>query len=41
MVACLFLAWIVVVGEKPMKEYWASFFGPSMDSKKYAFLWYV
>jgi hypothetical protein len=38
MVACPFLICMVVDGEKPMNEYWASFFGPSMDSKIYAFL---
>jgi len=27
----------VVLGAKPMKEYCASFSGPSMDSKRYAF----
>ena len=26
--------WMVVLGSKPMKEYWASFSGPSMDSKR-------
>jgi len=38
MVACPFLAWIIVVGEKPMNEYWASFLWFAIDSRKYAFL---
>ena len=38
MVVCPFFVCMVVVGEKPINEYWDSFFGPSMDSKKYAFL---
>jgi hypothetical protein len=37
-VACPFLTCIVIDGEKPMNEYWANFFGPSMDSKMYVFL---
>jgi hypothetical protein len=32
--AFLFLAWMVIFGSKPMNEYCASFFGPSMDSKR-------
>lgn len=28
---------MVVFGSNPMNEYWASFSGPSMDSKRYAF----
>jgi hypothetical protein len=33
-VVCWFLDWMVFVGETPMKEYCASFFGPSIDSRK-------
>jgi hypothetical protein len=29
-----FVIWMVVFGSKPMNEYWASFFGPSMDSNR-------
>jgi hypothetical protein len=36
MVACPFFAWIVNVGLKPMKEYCAIFWGPVMDSRRYA-----
>lgn len=28
------VTWIVVFGLNPMKEYWANFWGPSMDSKR-------
>jgi hypothetical protein len=35
-VACPFFVWIVMVGLKPMKEYWAIFCGPLIDSKRYA-----
>jgi hypothetical protein len=31
------LIWMVVFGLKPMNEYCASFCGPSMDSRRYAF----
>ena len=27
--------WMVVFGLNPMNEYWASFWGPSMDSNRY------
>jgi ABC-type polysaccharide transport system permease subunit len=29
-----FLVWMVIFGSNPMNEYWASFSGPSMDSKR-------
>jgi hypothetical protein len=29
-----FVIWIVVFGLNPMKEYWASFWGPSIDSRR-------
>ena len=32
--AFLFFVWMVILGSKPMNEYCASFFGPSMDSKR-------
>ena len=28
------VTWMVVFGLNPMNEYWASFWGPSMDSKR-------
>jgi hypothetical protein len=30
---------MVIFGSNPMNEYWASFSGPSMDSKRYV-VWY-
>jgi hypothetical protein len=36
MVAFSFFAVIVVVGLKPMKEYWVIFWGPVIDSRRYA-----
>jgi hypothetical protein len=35
-----FLAVIVVLGLNPKNEYWASFWGPSMDSRRYAVLYF-
>ena len=32
--AFLFLVWMVIFGSNPMNEYCASFFGPSIDSKR-------
>ena len=32
-----FVTCIVVLGLNPMKEYWANFCGPSIDSRRYAF----
>ena len=32
--AFLFLVWIVIFGSNPMNEYCASFFGPSIDSRR-------
>ena len=29
-----FFTWMVKLGAKPMNEYCASFFGPSMDSRR-------
>jgi hypothetical protein len=34
MVAFPFLAVIVIFGSNPKNEYWASFWGPSMDSRR-------
>jgi hypothetical protein len=35
MVTVLFLAVMIVLGSKPKKLYWASFWGPWMDSRRY------
>ena len=29
-----FFVWMVIFGSNPMNEYWASFSGPSIDSKR-------
>jgi hypothetical protein len=40
MVTVPFLAVMVVFGSNPKNEYWASFCGPSMDSRRYAVLYF-
>lgn len=35
-----FLAVMVVFGSKPKNEYWASFCGPSIDSRRYVVLYF-
>ena len=40
MVILPFLAVMVVLGSNPMNEYWASFLGPSIDSRRYAVLYF-
>jgi hypothetical protein len=40
MVTAPFLAVMVVFGSKPKNENWASFWGPSMDSRRYAVLYF-
>ena len=32
--AFLFLVWRIIFGSNPMNEYCASFFGPSIDSRR-------
>ena len=39
MVTVPFLAVMVVFGSNPKNENWASFWGPSIDSRRYA-VWY-
>jgi hypothetical protein len=40
MVILPFLAVMVVLGSNPKNEYWASFWGPSIDSRRYAVLYF-
>lgn len=40
MVMLPFLAVMIIFGLNPKKEYWASFLGPSMDSRRYAVLYF-
>jgi hypothetical protein len=40
MVTFPFLAVMVVLGSNPKNEYCASFWGPSMDSRRYAVLYF-
>jgi hypothetical protein len=35
-----FLAVMVVFGSNPKNEYWASFCGPSIDSRRYVVLYF-
>jgi hypothetical protein len=40
MVTAPFLAVMIVFGSNPKNEYWASFCGPSIDSRRYVVLYF-